>query len=164
VLTEQIRNGRPVTVTHPEMTRFFMTIEEAAGLVVEAARLAGDGETFILDMGEPVRILDVVQAFAKLMNVTDPEIRYTGMRNGEKLAETLFSEHERPMQTEHPRIFQTDGDAQMQGLRRRLRGLYDAASANDSVAVRAQLREMLPEYSPAAASVPAMAAPYADDY
>jgi len=164
VLTEQIRNGRAVTVTHPEMTRFFMTIEEAAGLVVEAARLAGDGETFILDMGEPVRILDVVQAFAKLMNVSDPEIRYTGMRNGEKLAETLFSEHERPMRTEHPRIYQTDGDAQVQGFRRRLRGLYDAASANDAVAVRARLREILPEYSPVAAGVPAMAAPYADDY
>jgi FlaA1/EpsC-like NDP-sugar epimerase len=164
VLTEQIRNGLPVTVTHPEMTRFFMTIEEAAGLVVEAARLAENGETFILDMGEPVRILDVVQAFARLLHLPDVEIQYTGMRNGEKLAETLFSEHERPKDTEHPRIYQTDGDVQVQGFRRLLRGLYDAAAVNDAVAVRAHLRSILPEYQPAAAGVPAMAAPYADDY
>jgi len=164
VLTEQIRNGLPVTVTHPEMTRFFMTIEEAAGLVVEAARLAENGETFILDMGEPVRILDVVHAFARLLHLPDVEIQYTGMRNGEKLAETLFSEHERPTGTEHPRIYQTEGDPQMQGFRRLLRGLYDAAAANDAVAVRDHLRSILPEYQPAAAGVPAMAAPYADDY
>jgi FlaA1/EpsC-like NDP-sugar epimerase len=164
VLTEQIRNGRPVTVTHPEMTRFFMTIEEAAGLVVEAARLAENGETFVLDMGEPVRIIDIVQSFARLLHRSDVEIRYTGMRNGEKLSETLFSELERPVQTEHPRIFQTEGDAQVQGFHRLLRGLYDAADANNAAAVRDHLRGILPEYHPVSTGAPALAAPYADDY
>jgi FlaA1/EpsC-like NDP-sugar epimerase len=164
VLTEQIRNGRPVTVTHPEMTRFFMTIEEAAGLVVEAARLAENGETFVLDMGEPVRIIDIVQSFARLMHLSDVEIQYTGMRNGEKLSETLFSEHERPVRTEHPRIYQTDGDAQVQGFHRLLRGLYDAAESNNAAAVRDHLRGILPEYHPVSTGVPALAAPYADDY
>jgi FlaA1/EpsC-like NDP-sugar epimerase len=164
VLDEQIRAGGPVTVTHPDMTRFFMTIEEASGLVLEAARLAQDGEIFILDMGEPVRILDVVQSFAKLLHVPDVEIQYTGMRNGEKLSETLFSEHEQPVLTEHPRIYRTDGEAQILGFRRLLRGLYDAATANNPGEVRDHLRRLLPDYQPSAARVPALSAPYADDY
>ena len=111
VLAEQLNAGIPMTVTHPDMTRFFMTIEEAAGLVVEAARLAEHGEVFVLDMGEPVRIVDVVQSFAHLMNRSDVEIRFTGMRPGEKLNETLFCEDERPVRTDHPRIFRTDASA-----------------------------------------------------
>jgi FlaA1/EpsC-like NDP-sugar epimerase len=164
VLSEQIRNGLPITVTHPDMTRFFMTIEEAAGLVVEAARLAEDGEIFILDMGEPVRIVDIVHEFAKLVHLPEVDIQYTGMRSGEKLSETLFCEHERPVLTEHPRIYRTDGEAQIVGFRRLLRGLYDSAANNDPEAVRVHLRELLPEYHPAAVDVPALAAPYADDY
>lgn len=164
VLAEQIRSGLPMTVTHPEMTRFFMTIEEAAGLVVEAARLAQDGEIFVLDMGEPVRIVDIVQSFAGLMHRPDIEIRFTGMRNGEKLNETLFSEHEKPIRTVHPRIFQTDGDAEIRGFRRLLRNLYDAASRNDTEAVRQSLRGLLPEYQPLVSDAPTVAAPYADDY
>src|SRR5690606_8964923 len=97
--------GLPVTVTHPDMTRFFMTIEEAAGLVLEAARLADAGETFVLDMGAPVKIIDLVHSFAELIHHSDVQIRITGMRPGEKLNETLFSQHERPVLTEHPRIF-----------------------------------------------------------
>jgi FlaA1/EpsC-like NDP-sugar epimerase len=164
VLSEQIRNGLPLTVTHPDMTRFFMTIEEASGLVIEAARLAQDGEVFVLDMGDPVRIVDIVHGFAELLHLPDVEIQYTGMRDGEKLTETLFSEHERPVRTEHARIFRTDGEAEIHGFRRLLRGLYDSAGANNPEAVRAHLRELLPEYRPAAVAVPAMAAPYADDY
>jgi FlaA1/EpsC-like NDP-sugar epimerase len=164
VLAEQIRSGLPMTVTHPEMTRFFMTIEEAAGLVVEASRLAQDGEIFVLDMGDPVRIVDIVQSFAALMNRPDIEIKFTGMRNGEKLHETLFSEHEEPILTEHPRIYRTQGDADIRGFRRLLRGLYDAAARNDTDAVRENLRELLPEYRPVVSDVPALAAPYADDY
>jgi FlaA1/EpsC-like NDP-sugar epimerase len=69
VLAEQIGRGQPITVTHPDMTRFFMTIEEAAGLVIEAARMAEQGEVFVLDMGEPVRIVDVAQSFAELRRI-----------------------------------------------------------------------------------------------
>jgi FlaA1/EpsC-like NDP-sugar epimerase len=132
--------------------------------VIGAARLAGDGETFIRDMGEPVRIVDIVHAFANLIHRPDVDIQYTGMRDGEKLSETLFCEHEQPVLTEHPQIYRSDGAAQIPSFRRLLRGLYDAAEANDRDAVRSQLRDLLPEYRPAAAEVPAMAAPYADDY
>lgn len=165
VLAEQLQSGMPMTVTHPDMTRFFMTIEEAAGLVIEAAHLASNGEVFVLDMGEPVRILDVVHSFATLMNRPDVEIRFTGMRDGEKLNETLFAEHERPLRTPHPRIFQTLGENHVTGFHRKLRSLYDSAARNDSDAVRAYLRGLLPDYQPLTPEIPVqVAAPYADDY
>lgn len=164
VLAEQINQGVAMTVTHPDMTRFFMTIEEAAGLVIEAARLASDGETFVLDMGEPVRILDVVQSFATLMNRSDVEIRFTGMRPGEKLNERLFSELETPTRTEHPRIFRTTGTTARPGFQQKLRTLYHAAQSNDRVAVRGALRDLLPDYRPVVPLLPAQAAPYPDDY
>jgi FlaA1/EpsC-like NDP-sugar epimerase len=165
VLAEQLSSNLPMTVTHPEMTRFFMTIEEAAGLVVEAAHLAGSGEIFVLDMGEPVRILDLVQSFAHLMNHPAVEVRFTGMRDGEKLNESLFSEHEQALPTTHPRIFRTVSEQRVVGLHQKLRSLYDAASRNDAEAVRCYFRALLPEYQPQAPAVPAqVGVPYADDY
>jgi FlaA1/EpsC-like NDP-sugar epimerase len=165
VLAEQVNRSLPVTVTHPEMTRFFMTIEEAAGLVLEAARLADSGEIFVLDMGEPVRIVDLVNSFADLMHRNDVQIKFTGMRPGEKLNETLFCEHEQPMLTEHPRIFRSDASTSPRGFHQMLRTLYHAAKSNNSEAVRAALQDLLPEYRPVAAKIPAQAAaPYADDY
>lgn len=165
VLAQQLQNGLPMTVTHPEMTRFFMTIEEAAGLVIEASRLANDGEIFVLDMGEPVRILDVVESFAKLMNRPDIQIRFTGMREGEKLTERLFSEHEESALTAHPRIYRTVGEHHVGGFHRKLRSLYDASALNDAEAVRVYLRGLLPDYHPHVHEVPVQAAaPYADDY
>jgi FlaA1/EpsC-like NDP-sugar epimerase len=164
VLAEQINSGLPVTVTHPDMTRFFMTIEEAAGLVLEAARLADQGEIFVLDMGEPVRIVDIVHSFAHLLHRSDVQIRFTGMRPGEKLNETLFSELERPVRTEHPRIFRTEVAAPARGFNHLLRTLYHAAENNNRDAVRAHLRALLPEYRPVVPTVPALAAPYPDDY
>lgn len=164
VLAEQINSGLPVTVTHPDMTRFFMTIEEAAGLVLEAARLAEGGEVFVLDMGEPVRILDIVQSFAHLLHRHDVQIKFTGMRPGEKLNEALFSEQERPVRTQHPRIFRTEASPPARGFHHMLRTLYHAAESNDRDAVRASLRALLPEYRPVVPAAPAQAAPYPDDY
>ncbi len=164
VLAEQLHRGLPMTVTHPDMTRFFMTIEEAAGLVVEAARLAEHGEVFVLDMGDPVRIVDIVQSFARLMNRGDVEIRFTGMRPGEKLNETLFSEDETPVLTAHPRIFRTEVASPAWGFHQRLRTLYHAALVNDRDAVRRGLTDLLPEYHPQTPRIPAQAAPYPDDF
>jgi FlaA1/EpsC-like NDP-sugar epimerase len=142
-----------------------MTIEEAAGLVVEAAHLASDGEIFVLDMGEPVRILDIAQSFAHLMHRADIEVRFTGMRPGEKLNESLFSEHESPLPTAHPRIFRTTSDQRVAGLHRQLRMLYDTAARNDAEAVRGLLRRMLPDYHPDLSPMPAQrGALYPDDY
>jgi FlaA1/EpsC-like NDP-sugar epimerase len=131
--------------------------------VVEAARLADHGETFVLDMGEPVRIVDVVQSFARLMN-REVEIRFTGMRPGEKLNETLFSENENPTLTEHPRIYRTDASHPAPGFYHLLRTLYHAAEANDRVTVLRTLHSLLPEYRPETPSIPAQPALYPDDF
>ncbi|GAA4862040.1 nucleoside-diphosphate sugar epimerase/dehydratase [Kitasatospora terrestris] len=169
VLAEQLRSGGPVTVTHPDVTRFFMTIEEAVGLVLEAGRMAEGGEVFVLDMGEPVRIVDLVHNFAEQVQLGPEEvqIRYTGLRAGEKLNEALFSEGEERLPTEHARIFATvaEHDAGPEDLAGGLTGLYQAASVNSDPEVRRRLAELLPGYrTPAADPVPALATPYPDGF
>jgi FlaA1/EpsC-like NDP-sugar epimerase len=168
VLGEQIRNGRTVTITHPDVTRFFMTIEEAAGLVVEAAGMADFGETFVLDMGEPVRIVDLTYKFAEQMHVSPDEltIQYTGLRPGEKLNEALFSEDEERISTAHPKIWATRSPAYSPEMDEQVERLVQLARENRSTAVRALLREILAEYRPEleGSAEPAMAAPYPDGF
>ncbi|GAA2757323.1 hypothetical protein GCM10009872_26830 [Actinopolymorpha rutila] len=107
-LSWQLATGRPVTLTHPAASRYFMTIPEAAGLVIEASVLAQAGETYVLDMGEPVRILDLIQRFAALSGAPEPRIVVTGLRPGEKLHEELFDPSEAQRPTAHPRIREVD--------------------------------------------------------
>lgn len=104
----QLAAGRPVTLTHPAASRYFMTIPEAAALVIEASVLAQAGETYVLDMGEPVRILDLIQRFAALSGGPEPQIVVTGLRPGEKLHEELFDPSEAQRPTAHPRIREVD--------------------------------------------------------
>lgn len=106
----QIENNRPVTVTHPEVSRFFMTIPEAAALVIEASSMAVGGETYILDMGQQVKIMDLINRYVKIMGCNYPEIIYTGLRSGEKLQEELIDPSEIHMPTEHPRITKANVD------------------------------------------------------
>ncbi|MDB5352374.1 MAG: putative nucleoside-diphosphate sugar epimerase [Planctomycetota bacterium] len=107
IFREQIRKGGPLTVTHPDMTRFFMTIPEAAQLVLQAGALGKGGEIFVLDMGEPVRVLDLARDMIRLSGQDegrDVEIVFTGMRPGEKLYEELYDDGEELLATAHPKI------------------------------------------------------------
>lgn len=102
-LVWQVANGMPITLTDPAVTRFFMTIPEASNLVVEAATMASTGETYVLDMGEPVRIIDLVNRYLDVVGV-DSDVIVTGLREGEKLHEELVDGHELSATTQHPKI------------------------------------------------------------
>jgi FlaA1/EpsC-like NDP-sugar epimerase len=122
----QIAQGGPVTVTHPEVTRYFMTIPEACELVVQAGALGHAGEVMVLEMGEPVQILDVARRMIALSGASDVEIVFTGLRPGEKMHERLFGDDEVREQTPHPMISGVKvpalDPAQLAGLGSTLRG------------------------------------------
>src|SRR5690606_2132877 len=103
---EQIAQGGPVTITHPEITRYFMSIPEAAQLVMQAGLMGTGGEIFVLDMGEPVRIVDLAKDMIKLSGLEEDEISilFTGLRPGEKLYEELLADGERTLPTPHPKL------------------------------------------------------------
>ncbi|HVD16440.1 MAG TPA: nucleoside-diphosphate sugar epimerase/dehydratase [Actinomycetota bacterium] len=168
VLSEQIESGEDVTVTHPDVTRFFMTVEEAVGLVVEAAGMARAGEVFVLEMGEPVRIVDLVHNYAAQIHVDpgDLTIRYTGLRPGEKLNETLFSEGEQRVATGHPKVWATAASKTLDNdFFTLLASLEEGAQANDMDECRSLLAKLVPEYNAAPESAgPASTAPYPDGF
>ncbi len=101
----QIEAGGPITVTHPEMTRYFMIIPEAVSLILQTGAMTEDYGIYILEMGRPVRIMDLAHKMIEVMGAKDVKIMYTGLRPGEKLHETLFEESERRAPTDHPMVF-----------------------------------------------------------
>ena len=104
IFKEQIRKGGPVTVTHPDIIRFFMLIPEACRLVLEAGTMGSGGEIFVFDMGKPVRIADLAQRMIELSGAKGVEIKYTGLRDGEKLYEEVLNDAEQTKPTHHPKI------------------------------------------------------------
>lgn len=142
---EQIRSGGPVTVTHPDVSRYFMTIPEACELILQAAAMGEGGEIFVLDMGKPVRIAYLAEQVIRLSGKVpgrDIEIEYTGLRPGEKLAERLFHTDEALSPTGHPKILlsrQTQMDSAR--LSHLLGRLVEAADSCDDDAARALLRD-----------------------
>jgi FlaA1/EpsC-like NDP-sugar epimerase len=149
VFREQIRRGGPVTVTHPEMRRYFMTIPEAAQLVLQAGAMGEGGEIFILDMGEPVRILDLAEEMITLTGLrpyVDMDIVFTGLRPGEKLFEELELSGEQIGKTRHPKIFIGRlNPYPPDEIERALRFLEELGREGDGTAVRKFLNSLLPE-------------------
>lgn len=145
----QIANGGPVTITHPDMYRFFMTIPEAVYLVLQAASMENGGETFVLNMGQPVRILDLAEDLIRLSGLEphrDIEISYTGIRPGEKLTEELWDEGTPLAKTLHPDIFRLDGDASYPSLNliQAIESLSALCHSADTDAIIKLLDELIP--------------------
>jgi FlaA1/EpsC-like NDP-sugar epimerase len=150
IFRRQIRDGGPVTVTHPDMTRYFMTIPEAVQLVIQAAALSRGGETFILDMGAPVRIVDLATDLVRLSGLEpgrDIEIQFTGVRPGEKLFEELSTAAEGVARTAHPKIFTGSyASPELVALRAQFDSLLALCEAGEDDSIRQALAALLPEY------------------
>ena len=150
VFKEQIKNGGPVTVTHPDMVRYFMLIPEACQLILQAGAMGEGGEIFLLEMGEPVNIDKMARDLIRFSGFTpdvDIKIEYTGLRPGEKLYEELFSERENVVPTSHSKIMVLkSSEIDIAGLNGNLSSLKQAARQRDALQIRSCLQEILPEY------------------
>lgn len=147
---KQIETGGPVTVTHPEVTRFFMTIPEASQLILQAGAMGEGGEIFILEMGTPIKILDLARDLIRLSGFEperDIEIKFTGLRPGEKLYEELITEGEGVMPTQHEKILVLRGNSiHWDWLRTEIAELVQLASEQNGPGIKAKLKEIVPEY------------------
>jgi FlaA1/EpsC-like NDP-sugar epimerase len=151
---KQIAAGGPVTVTHPDVTRYFMSIPEAAQLILQAGAIGMGGEVFILKMGEPVKIIDMARDLIRLSGKKeeDIEVKITGLRPGEKLYEELITEGEGVVETKHKKImvlkneFQSDASFSLEHMDEQLSNLWKLAEDYDPIAIRDQLQKLVPEY------------------
>jgi FlaA1/EpsC-like NDP-sugar epimerase len=156
IFQEQIRTGGPLTVTHPDMTRYFMTIPEASQLVLQAGVLGDTAKVYVLDMGAPVRIVDLAADMARLSGLIpgrDIDIEFTGIRPGEKLFEELFSMHEDRCSEVHPKVFNADPEDMDDDLiEEGVAALRLAALEKDGVRqtqILHWLQRLVPSYAPA---------------
>lgn len=149
---KQIERGGPITVTHPEITRFFMTIPEATQLILQAATIGRGGEIFVLDMGEPIKIRYLAEQMIRLSGLQpekDIQIVYSGLRAGEKLYEELFYLEEHHQQTAHRKIFIANTLPNVIPLERYLREMKVACENCNSSKLREIMRAIVPEFNPA---------------
>ena len=150
VLTQQLRNHQPLTVTHPEIKRFFMTTREAVALVLQAFVIGKHGDILVLEMGKQVKIVELARTLVRLSGKSerDVEIRFTGLREGEKLSEELFYEYEKVIPTSYEKIRRTKGPLRdWPQLCRQLEELRASMSVDGAAPVRAKIKEIVPEYS-----------------
>jgi FlaA1/EpsC-like NDP-sugar epimerase len=155
---EQIRRGGPITVTHPGIERYFMTIPEASQLVLQAATQGDGGEIFVLDMGESVKIVDLARDLIALSGLEqdDIEVVFTGLRPGEKLYEELYFDDERRVATRHPKVFcAMHRPAALQAVEAVFDDLAEFVDERPEI-VRARLRDLVPEYAAGANGVAPM--------
>jgi FlaA1/EpsC-like NDP-sugar epimerase len=148
----QIEKGGPVTVTHPEMTRYFMTIPEACQLILQTGSMGVGGEVFILEMGVPIRIADMAEDLIRLSGFKpheDIQIKYIGLRPGEKLTEELIIEGEGIVETSHKKIMVLKGQVCDVGiLNGKLERLMNLVVRQDGEGIKRAIKDMLPEYNP----------------
>jgi len=148
----QIERGGPVTVTHPEMTRYFMTIPEACQLILQTGSMGAGGEIYILDMGMPIKILDMAEDLIRLSGFKPHEdipIKYVGLRPGEKLKEELITEGEGIVETSHEKIMVLKGQVCDVGiLNGKLEKLMDLVISQDGEGIKRAVKDILPEYNP----------------
>lgn len=145
----QINEGGPVTVTHPEITRFFMTIQEACQLVLEAGVMGSGGEVYLFDMGTPIKIADLAKRLIKLTGHTEDEIKikYTGLREGEKLFEELLLESEPNIPTHHSKIMVAEVDTESYNtVRSQIAEINNFAKVQDTLNVVKLMKSMVPSY------------------
>ena len=153
---DQIRKGGPLTLTNKEVTRYFMTITEAAQLVIQAGALSEGGDVFVLDMGDPIKIYDLAVKMIELSGLTlkksssdhgNIEIFITGLRPGEKLYEELLSEN--PIKTKHPKIFRSkEPFIDLDELIQEINSLKSLMKKNDFEEIRDKLKKIVIDYSP----------------
>jgi FlaA1/EpsC-like NDP-sugar epimerase len=149
----QIAEGGPITVTHPEMTRYFMTIQEACQLILQAGSMGEGGEIFLLEMGTPIKIDDMARDLIRLSGFepeVDINVEYIGLRPGEKLYEELITEGEGVIPTSHEKIMVLKGkECNLDVLNGKIDDLVHLAREQDAEKIKERLREIVPEYKPA---------------
>jgi FlaA1/EpsC-like NDP-sugar epimerase len=144
---EQIRRNQPITITHPEITRFFMTISEAVSLVLQAFAIGRNGDILVLDMGEPVRVAELAKTLARLSGKSRPEFRFIGLRAGEKLFEELFYPDEQVSPSACEKITRTESvRVAWPTLKRGLDELQVAMSLGKRGAILARLQQIVPQF------------------
>lgn len=144
---EQIKHGGPLTVTHPDIIRFFMLIPEACKLVLEAGTMGNGGEIFVFDMGKPVKIVDLAQRMIQLSGAKDVEIKFTGLRDGEKLYEEVLNEKETTKPTFHPKIkIAQVREYDYADVCRQVNELVHSSVTEDDMQIVKHMKEMVPEF------------------
>ena len=147
IFKEQIRNGGPVTVTHPDIIRYFMLIPEACRLVLEAGTMGNGGEIFVFDMGQPVKIVDLAKRMITLSGAGNIEIKFMGLRDGEKLYEEVLNDKEGTLPTTHPKIMVAKVRSyDYETACRNEQRLLEASRTFDDMAIVRIMKEIVPEY------------------
>ena len=147
IFREQIKKGGPVTVTHPDIIRYFMLIPEACRLVLEAGTMGNGGEIFVFDMGEPVRIADLARRMIDLSGANNVEIKFTGLRDGEKLYEEVLNDAEQTKPTVHPKIkVAAVREYEYSLALQNEQELYTLSQSFDDMAIVAKMKSIVPEY------------------